>query len=82
MPTMVPADDGPRPNNKVKTSKALQGKKGAKSNTLHPKSRRAKQVARVGLRDEKLAGVRWHAGLRHSSGIRQRAARSPINLFR
>ena len=54
----LPADGPHRPNNKVKTSKALQGKKGAKSNSLHPKSRRAKQVARVSLREEKIAGVR------------------------
>jgi len=43
------------PNNRVKTKGALQGKKGASSKALHPNSRRAKQIIRIGLRSEKLA---------------------------
>jgi hypothetical protein len=36
----------------------LQGKKGRGSKSLHENSRRAKQIVRVGLRDEKLRVVR------------------------
>ncbi|CAH7672074.1 hypothetical protein BY996DRAFT_6412878 [Phakopsora pachyrhizi] len=44
------------PNNRVKTSKALQSKKGkAALSKLHPHSRRAKQLTRVGLRCDKLS---------------------------
>ncbi|KAH9811360.1 hypothetical protein DFH28DRAFT_1131301 [Melampsora americana] len=44
------------PNNRVKTTKALQSKKGkAALAQLHPHSRRAKQICRVALRTEKLS---------------------------
>ena len=44
------------PNNRVKTTKALQSKKGkAVLSKLHPHSRRAKQITRIALRDDKLA---------------------------
>ncbi|PLW11764.1 hypothetical protein PCANC_16848 [Puccinia coronata f. sp. avenae] len=44
------------PNNRVKTTKALQSKKGkAVLSKLHPHSRRAKQINRIALRDDKLA---------------------------
>lgn len=47
------------PNNKVKTTKALQSKKGkAALAQLHPHSRRAKQICRVALRTEKLSGAK------------------------
>lgn len=39
----------------------LQGKKGVGSKSLHEKSRRAKQIVRVGLREEKLKEVRFPA---------------------
>ncbi|GAA5849858.1 hypothetical protein JCM5353_001720 [Sporobolomyces roseus] len=44
-----------RPNNRVKTSSALQGKKGkVGGKQIHPNSRRAKQLQRVELRSKKL----------------------------
>ncbi|EGF99639.1 uncharacterized protein MELLADRAFT_112551 [Melampsora larici-populina 98AG31] len=44
------------PNNRVKTTKALQSKKGkAALAQLHPHSRRAKQICRVALRTDKLS---------------------------
>ncbi|KAA1112670.1 hypothetical protein PGT21_005792 [Puccinia graminis f. sp. tritici] len=47
---------GIMPNNRVKTTKALQSKKGkAVLSKLHPHSRRAKQITRIALRDDKLA---------------------------
>ncbi|GAA5949772.1 hypothetical protein JCM3765_007683 [Sporobolomyces pararoseus] len=43
------------PNNRVKTSSALQGKKGkVGGKQIHPNSRRAKQLQRVELRSKKL----------------------------
>ncbi|GAA5847809.1 hypothetical protein JCM3766R1_003210 [Sporobolomyces carnicolor] len=44
-----------KPNNRVKTSSALQGKKGkVGGKQIHPNSRRAKQLQRVELRSKKL----------------------------
>ncbi|GAA5899152.1 Tma16p [Sporobolomyces salmoneus] len=44
-----------RPNNRVKTAGALQGKKGkVGGKQIHPNSRRAKQLQRVELRSKKL----------------------------
>ncbi|GAA6063807.1 hypothetical protein JCM10212_001638 [Sporobolomyces blumeae] len=45
----------PMPNNRVKTGKALQSKKGkVNGKQIHPNSRRAKQLQRVELRTKKL----------------------------